>query len=113
MAASQRAPLETAVATVPAREGSWAQFVTSVSRVTHTPTIHAKLGQVDNSPYATQRRTRLSASTTSRQVIAGGLGGFLFDYIYTGPFLLMACLNFLVLLVAVYTWVSRKKNNLE
>ena len=47
------------------------------------------------------------------QVIAGGLGGFLFDYIYTGPFLLMACLNFLVLLVAVYTWVSRKKNNLE
>ena len=43
------------------------------------------------------------------QIIAGGVGGILFDYIYTGPFLLMGVMNFLVLLMAIYTWLSRKK----
>jgi MFS family permease len=43
------------------------------------------------------------------QIIAGGVGGILFDYIYTGPFLLMGGMNFLVLLMAIYTWLSRKK----
>ena len=43
------------------------------------------------------------------QVIAGGVGGFLFDYIYTGPYLLMGFLNFTVLLLAIYTWYIRKK----
>ena len=44
------------------------------------------------------------------QIIAGGVGGILFDYIYTGPFLLMGVMNFLVLLMAIYTWLSRKKS---
>ena len=43
------------------------------------------------------------------QIIAGGVGGILFDYIYTGPFLLMGGMNFLVLLMAIYTWLIRKK----
>ncbi len=42
------------------------------------------------------------------QIIAGGVGGFLFDYIYTGPYLLMGFLNFTVILLAVYTWYIKK-----
>jgi len=47
------------------------------------------------------------------QMIAGGFGGFLFDYIYTGPYLLMGFLNFTVLLLAIYTWYSRRKQGAD
>ena len=43
------------------------------------------------------------------QIIAGGLGGVLFDYLYTGPYLMMGFLNFTVMLLAIYTWYSKKK----
>jgi MFS family permease len=47
------------------------------------------------------------------QMIAGGFGGFLFDYIYTGPYLLMGFLNFTVLLLAIYTWYTRRKQGAD
>ena len=47
------------------------------------------------------------------QMIAGGFGGFLFDYIYTGPYLLMSFLNFTVLLLAIYTWYTRRKQGAD
>ena len=47
------------------------------------------------------------------QMIAGGVGGFLFDYIYTGPYLLMSVLNFTVLLLAIYTWYTRRKQGAD
>jgi hypothetical protein len=47
------------------------------------------------------------------QMIAGGFGGFLFDYIYTGPYLLMGFLNFTVLLLAIYTWHTRRKQGAD
>ena len=47
------------------------------------------------------------------QMIAGGVGGFLFDYIYTGPYLLMGFLNFTVLLLAIYTWYTRRKQGAD
>jgi MFS family permease len=47
------------------------------------------------------------------QMIAGGVGGFLFDYIYTGPYLLMGFLNFTVLLLAIYTWHTRRKQGAD
>jgi MFS family permease len=47
------------------------------------------------------------------QMIAGGFGGFLFDYIYTGPYLLMGVLNFTVLLLAIYTWYTRRKQGAD
>ena len=43
------------------------------------------------------------------QIIAGGAGGVLFDYIYTGPYLMMGFLNFTVMLLAIYTWYSKKR----